>query len=128
MSTVKQMVKTLGFQKMKEIAKGRVKMMKAAKQSGSGKKEQDNFNIQYPANFTLMGGYVRGEGNYLNPAGLTASPSTLSAMGGCSTGWMIDMERDLTFIFLSSGFVPGFAHSKRLQRYADLALTAVVEE
>ena len=79
----------------------------------------------FPANFTLLGGYVRGTGEYLTPAGLTASPSALAAMGGASTGWLIDTERDLTFIFLSAGFVEGLAHPRRLSRLADLAIAAI---
>jgi CubicO group peptidase (beta-lactamase class C family) len=79
----------------------------------------------FPAKFTLLGGYVRGEGDHLTPCGHTASPTALAAMGGASTGWMIDFERDLTFIFLSAGFVEGFDHARRLSRFADLALAAV---
>jgi len=79
----------------------------------------------FPANFTLLGGYVRGQGDYLTPAGLKASPSALAAMGGASTGWVIDTERDLTFIFLSAGFVEGLAHPRRLSRLADLAFAAI---
>ena len=36
--------------------------------------------------------------------------------------WMIDPERDLTFVFLSSGMVEGLAHLERLSRLSDLAL------
>lgn len=79
----------------------------------------------FPANFTLLGGYVRGNGDYHNAAGRTATPSALSAVGGASTGWMIDTERDLTFIFLSAGFVEGMAHPGRLSRLSDLAIAAV---
>lgn len=79
----------------------------------------------YPANFTWLGGYARGVGDYLNPAGATASPEALAAVGGGSTGWMIDPRRDLTFIFLSAGLVEGFDHPRRLQRLADLAIAAV---
>lgn len=78
-----------------------------------------------PANFTLLGGYVRGSGHVLNPAGHTASAGALTAVGGASTGWMIDPERDLTVVFLSAGFVEGLAHLERLQRLNDLALAAV---
>ena len=79
----------------------------------------------FPANFTLLGGYVRGNGDYHNAAGRTAKPSALSAVGGASTGWMIDTERDLTFIFLSAGFVEGMEHPRRLSRLTDLAIAAV---
>jgi len=79
----------------------------------------------YPANFTLLGGYTRGVGNYLNPAGRTGSQTALAAVGGGSTGWMIDTERDLTVIFLSAGLVEGFAHPRRLELLNDLAIAAI---
>ncbi len=41
-------------------------------------------------------------------------------------GWLVDTERDLTFILLSAGLVEGFAHPKRLERLADLAIAAVI--
>ncbi len=39
----------------------------------------------FPANFTLLGGYVRGEGHHITPFGFTASPATFGAVGGGST-------------------------------------------
>lgn len=96
-------------------------------QANAARKGGDPFaGEQYPANFTLLGGYVRGKGDYLNPGGRTATPNTLSAMGGGTTGLMIDSERDLTFIFLPSGLVEGFEHPRRLERLADLAIAALV--
>jgi hypothetical protein len=44
---------------------------------------------------------------------------------GASTGWLIDTDRDLTFIFLSAGFIEGLAHPQRLLRLCDLAIAAV---
>jgi CubicO group peptidase (beta-lactamase class C family) len=79
----------------------------------------------YPANFTLLGGYVRGTGDHFAAAGRTASRGALSAAGYGTTGWMFDPERDLTFIFLSAGVVEGFAHPLRLERLCDLAIAAV---
>jgi CubicO group peptidase (beta-lactamase class C family) len=79
----------------------------------------------FPANFTLLGGYVRGEGHHITPFGFTASPATFGAVGGGSTMLMVDPERDLTFVYLSAGFLEGLDHFKRLQTLADLALSAV---
>ncbi|MER2507612.1 MAG: serine hydrolase domain-containing protein [Amaricoccus sp.] len=79
----------------------------------------------YPAHFTLLGGYTRGEGDIFSPAGSTASPGALVAVGGGSTGWMYDPARDLTVIFLSAGLVEGFAHPKRLLVINDLAIAAL---
>ncbi|WP_163283943.1 hypothetical protein, partial [Enterobacter hormaechei] len=79
----------------------------------------------FPAHFTLLGGYVRGRGHILNATGHTASPQSIAAVGGASTAWMIDPERDLTVIFLSAGFIEGLRHIERVQRINDLALAAV---
>lgn len=76
------------------------------------------------ANFSLLGGYARGEGHYLTGMGFTASSRAFCAVGGGSTMWMVDPERDLTFVFLSAGLVEGLAHLQRLSRLADLALAA----
>ena len=81
----------------------------------------------YPVNFSLLGGYVRGHGHYLSGAGLTASPRAFYAVGGGSTMWMVDPERDLTFVFLCAGLLDGLAHFERLQRFSDLALAACID-
>lgn len=39
--------------------------------------------------------------------------------------WMVDPERELTFVFLSSGLLEGLHHFQRLQRLSDLVLGAV---
>lgn len=78
-----------------------------------------------PARFTWLGGYVRGTGDGLTPLGATATPTAIGAMGGGSTGWLVDTERDLTVIFLSTGMLDGTEHLERLQRQADLAIAAV---
>ena len=77
------------------------------------------------ANFTLLGGYVRGTGHHLTSVGQTASPEAIAAVGGASTAWMIDPQRDLTVIFLSAGFIEGLDHITRVQRINDLALAAI---
>lgn len=80
---------------------------------------------EYPANFALAGGYMRGEGFFLTAAGATASPGSFVAVGGGSTMFLIDPERDLTFVFLCAGLLEGLNHFVRLQRLSDLALAAV---
>ncbi|WP_158893895.1 MULTISPECIES: serine hydrolase [unclassified Pseudomonas] len=79
---------------------------------------------EYPANFTLLGGYVRGDGHFINGAGFTASPQTYYAVGGGSTMWWVDPTRELTFVFLSAGFIEGLAHFNRLRRLGDLVLAS----
>lgn len=79
----------------------------------------------FPAHFSLLGGYVRGEGHIFTAAGVTASPKTFAAVGGGSTSFLIDPERDLTYIFLSSGFFTGLPHLERVARLNDLAIATV---
>lgn len=81
----------------------------------------------FPAHFTWLGGYVRGTGDGLTPAGRTATPTAIAAMGGGSTGWLVDTERDLTVVFLSTGMIDGTAHLERLQRQNDLAIAAITD-
>jgi CubicO group peptidase (beta-lactamase class C family) len=81
---------------------------------------------EFPANFSIGGGYARGTGHYLTPLGQLASPSSFGAVGGGSTAWLVDPARELTVIFLSSGLVEGLRHFQRLQRVNDLALAAVL--
>ncbi|MFT3755706.1 MAG: serine hydrolase domain-containing protein [Pseudoxanthomonas sp.] len=111
-----QMLRTAGLFKFLKVAKA----VRGGQAAEDFKKEAPQ-----PANFTLLGGYTRGVGDYHNPAGRTATPSALAAVGGASTGWMVDTERDLTFIFLSAGFMEGLAHPRRLERLADLAIAAI---
>lgn len=80
-----------------------------------------------PALFSLLGGYVRGHGHHLTGAGVTASPRAFYAVGGGTTMWMVDPVRELTFVFLSAGFIEGLAHFERLQTLSDLALACCVD-
>jgi CubicO group peptidase (beta-lactamase class C family) len=79
----------------------------------------------FPANFSLLGGYVRGRRHYMTGAGHAASSRTFYAVGGGPTMWMVDPERDL--IFLCAGLLDGLAHFARLQRLSDLALAACTD-
>jgi CubicO group peptidase (beta-lactamase class C family) len=80
---------------------------------------------EFPANVSLMGGYVRGDGHYLTPLGQSASSNSFGAVGAGSTMFMVDPQRDLTFVFLSAGLLEGLGHFQRLQRLSDLAIGAV---
>lgn len=77
-----------------------------------------------PALYSLLGGYVRSEGHHLTGAGFTASPQAFYGVGGGSTMWMVDPDRDLTVVFLSAGFIEGLHHFERLSKINDLALAA----
>lgn len=76
------------------------------------------------ARYGLHGGYVRGTGHLLNVAGYTASPNAFSGMGGGSTFYMVDPERELTVAFVSAGFIEGLPHLIRAAKLNDLALAA----
>ncbi|WP_382306834.1 serine hydrolase domain-containing protein [Herbiconiux sp. UC225_62] len=82
---------------------------------------------EFPANFSVGGGYVRGIGHFMTPLGQLASPSAFGSVGSGSTMWMVDPERELTFVFLSSGLLEGLHHFQRLQRVSDLVIASVVD-
>jgi hypothetical protein len=79
----------------------------------------------YRANFTYLGGYVCGHTDTLNVVRHTASPTCISIIGGASTSWTVDTERDLTFNFLSADLIGDRAHLVRVNRHADLAIGAL---
>lgn len=79
---------------------------------------------EFPANFTLFGGYGRGHGLHLNPFGYTASARTFGAVGSGSTMYMVDPERELVFVFLAAGLTEGLGHFQDICRLGDLALAA----
>jgi CubicO group peptidase (beta-lactamase class C family) len=111
---LRQMVASAGIFQLVAVAK-----------TARGGEAAEDIKAGFPANFSLLGGYVRGSGDYHTPAGSKASPSAMAAVGGGSTGWVVDTERDLTFIFLSAGLVEGLAHPERLSRLSDLAIAAI---
>ncbi|RSL88442.1 hypothetical protein CEP52_015226 [Fusarium oligoseptatum] len=53
-----------------------------------------------------------------------ASPRAFYGIGGGSTMWMVDPDRDLSVCFLSAGFIEGLHHLERLSKINDLALAA----
>lgn len=79
---------------------------------------------EFPANLGL-GVYVRGEGVHLTPLGLLSSPDSFGGIGGGSTGFIVDPQRRLTFVFLSAGFLEGLNHFQRMRRLADMVVACV---
>ncbi|MCM3699627.1 serine hydrolase [Paenibacillus macerans] len=77
------------------------------------------------ANFGLAGGYIRGEGDHLTPAGKLASPHSFAGIGGGSTMMMFDPERELTVVYLGSGFTLGLEHFQRMQKINDLMIGCI---
>lgn len=80
----------------------------------------------WPASIGL-GFFMRGEGIQPGPMSNFSSARTFCGWGAGSTCFWIDPELDLTFSFLSSGLMEETWHVERLQRLADLVVTALVE-
>jgi CubicO group peptidase (beta-lactamase class C family) len=80
----------------------------------------------FPA-YLGYGFFLRGEGAYFpTPFGLSSSPSTFGGFGaGCNAFW-IDPERDLVYVFLSSGLMRETESTLRHQRISDLVQASVV--
>ena len=80
---------------------------------------------QFPHNFGLTF-YIRGEGNFPMPLGLTASPGSFAGLGAGSNMFLVDPQRDLTFVFLSAGLMEETNNLLRCQRLADMVIASVV--
>ena len=59
------------------------------------------------AHYGLHGGFVPGTGHMPNVCGYLANPNAFAGLGGGSTFYMVDPERELTVVFLSAGFIEG---------------------
>ncbi|MDI6831163.1 MAG: serine hydrolase domain-containing protein [Actinomycetota bacterium] len=69
--------------------------------------------------------FLRGEGVFPTPLGLTASPGTFAGLGAGSTMFWVDPERDLTFVLLTAGLLEEGPSVLRHQRLSDLVIAAV---
>jgi CubicO group peptidase (beta-lactamase class C family) len=58
--------------------------------------------------------------------GSLTSPGTFGKFGAGSTGFWVDPERDVTFIFLSVGLLDEYVNFLRFHRLADMAMAAVI--
>jgi CubicO group peptidase (beta-lactamase class C family) len=72
-----------------------------------------------------MGFFLRGEGIYTVPFGLTSSPKTFGGLGAGSAVFWVDPDRELVFVCLTTGILEDSRNFERLQRLSDLALAAV---
>jgi CubicO group peptidase (beta-lactamase class C family) len=79
---------------------------------------------EYPALLGL-GFFLRGEGIFPMPFGLTASPHSFGGLGAGSTMFWVDPERDLVFVCLTAGLLEESRSFDRLQRLSDLVFSAV---
>ncbi|MEM3562452.1 MAG: serine hydrolase domain-containing protein [Candidatus Jordarchaeaceae archaeon] len=80
----------------------------------------------FPANLGLSF-FVRGEGIFPTPLGLTTSPATFGGLGAGSTVFWVDPLRDLTYVFLSAGLLEEGHSIMRHQRLSDMVVAAVID-
>ena len=71
--------------------------------------------------------FLRGEGIFPTPLGVSTSPGTYAGLGAGSTLFWVDPERDLTFVCLTAGLLEEAASTMRFQRLSDMAVAAVVD-
>jgi CubicO group peptidase (beta-lactamase class C family) len=69
---------------------------------------------------------IRGDGVSLNSMGTLTSPRTFGKFGLGGTGFWVDPERDVTFVFLRSGLLEHVNDTASYQRLSDMAIAAVV--
>jgi len=81
---------------------------------------------EFPA-FLGLGFFMRGEGVFPTPLGLTTSPGTFAGLGAGSTMFWVDPERDLTFVCLTAGLPEEGASLLRFQRLSDLVVAAATQ-
>jgi CubicO group peptidase (beta-lactamase class C family) len=72
--------------------------------------------------------FLRGEGIFPTPMGISTSPGTFSGQGTGSTLFWVDPERDLTFVCLTAGVIEDGDNILRFQRLSDMVVAAVIED
>ncbi|MEM2959181.1 MAG: serine hydrolase domain-containing protein [Candidatus Jordarchaeaceae archaeon] len=80
----------------------------------------------FPANLGLSF-FIRGEGIFPTPLGLTTSPATFGGLGAGSTVFWVDPSRNLTYVFLSAGLLEEGHSIMRHQRLSDMVVAAVID-
>ncbi|MBI4832178.1 MAG: beta-lactamase family protein [Candidatus Lindowbacteria bacterium] len=80
---------------------------------------------EFPANLGL-GFFLRGEGVFPTPFGLTTSPETFAGLGAGSTVFWVDPRRALTFVCFTAGLLEEAASTLRFQRLSDLVVASVI--
>lgn len=69
---------------------------------------------------------IRGEGINPNSMGTLTSPGTFGKFGLGGTGFWVDPEREVTFVFLRSGLLEHYNDMVTYQRLSDMAIAAAV--
>ncbi len=81
---------------------------------------------EWPA-FIGLTFFLRGEGIFPTPLGITTSPGTYAGLGSGSTVFWVDPERDLTFVCLTAGVIEDGDNILRFQKLSDMAVAAVID-
>ena len=81
---------------------------------------------EIPSHFGL-GFYLRGEGVFPTAFGLLSTPGTFGGIGSGSNCFWVDPQRELTYVFLSSGLMEDSFSWERHQRLADLVQSSLIE-
>jgi len=71
-----------------------------------------------------VGFFLRGEAICHHHFGTLTSPRTFGNFGAGSSGFWVDPERDMTFVYLSAGVMEESANIERFQRLSDIAVSA----
>tara|TARA_R110002096_G_scaffold31874_6_gene93065 strand:- start:3838 stop:5004 length:1167 start_codon:yes stop_codon:yes gene_type:complete len=74
-----------------------------------------------------IGFFVRGEGIQPGPMSNLSSPNTFCGWGAGSTCFWVDPGLELSFSFLSTGLMEETYHMERLQRLADIVVSAIID-
>ncbi len=69
---------------------------------------------------------IRGDGVGPNPMGNLTSPRTYGKFGLGGTGFWVDPERDVTFVFLRSVLLEHLNDTAKYQRISDMVMAAVI--
>ena len=69
---------------------------------------------------------IKGEGISPNSMGTLTSPGTYGKFGLGGTGFWVDPEREVTFVFLRSGLLEHYNDTVSYQRLSDMAIAAAV--
>ena len=71
-----------------------------------------------------IGFFLRGEAICHHHFGTLTSPRSFGNFGAGSSGFWVDPERDMTFVYLSAGVMEESANIERFQRLSDIAVSA----
>ena len=86
---------------------------------------EESGRIPPPANIGLDF-QIRGQGVSINSMGNLTSPGTYGKFGLGGTGFWVDPEREVTFVFLRSGLLEHINDAVNYQRISDMAIAAVI--